>query len=88
MADSWGTNDLKEALPSTDPSSTTNVGAELPVEEENRPNPQEYGWAEKQGYDYESYNLTNKEAYEKIATAGVGARGTWASNAAKVNTPV
>jgi ATP-dependent RNA helicase DDX3X len=51
----WGTQDLAAALPVTDPA----VAPATPVTE--GPNPQEYGWAKAEGYDYSTYNKSNKE---------------------------
>lgn len=87
MAHTWGTNDMKEALPNAEASAEATAGTEAVTETAtvDHPNPQAYGWAEKQDYDYESYNLTNKDALEKIHAEGSGPSGGWASNAATVS---
>jgi ATP-dependent RNA helicase DDX3X len=89
MADTWGTNDLAQALPITKPVDGGAAGLTTTVTADSAPaaptddrNPQKHGWVTKQAFDYEAYNMSNKQAYEKIAAEGSGARGDWASNAA------
>jgi hypothetical protein len=80
MSETWNTKDMVEALPSTE--SATGATAAPP---EVTHDAKAHWGVEKTAYDYATYNLSSKEQYDKIAAAGVGAAGDWASNAKKVS---
>lgn len=77
----WNTADVAAALPVTDEAT--------PAPATERKNPQEHGWVQKTGYDYETYNKSTKELSQARAAAAENDAtdstelppGEWASNA-------
>lgn len=71
-----GTNALAKASPAARAADTT-------IDTTQLKKPQEAGWAERQAYDYETYNKSTKELSDADAAAGDAANGAWASDAVK-----
>ena len=64
----WNTDDMALALPETAGDASHNEASAQPAVEPTNPNKaQEYGWAPKVAYDYESYAKSNKELMEAQA---------------------
>jgi ATP-dependent RNA helicase DDX3X len=68
----WGMPEVAAALPEVAPAaeSTDIQSSELA---ETAKNPQEHGWVQKTGYDYNTYNKSTKELAEAAATAAEAA---------------
>jgi ATP-dependent RNA helicase DDX3X len=89
----WDVTDMAEALPGAvletvpptegavaEPEGVTTNDDAAP---EDKRDPQAFGWAQKQSYDYDEYNKSTKELLDETPGEGASSVRDWASNAAK-----